>query len=123
MACLNSQVPEIIQKDKKATKKEPGQQRLETKHEKPRGHTEEPESDDSNGQNVQKCQSHLVTSENPETAVCALSGMQYHVSQSLGEALVPCFMAVVSSTVHYFRYKCTIYWILYFSVLGQENIL
>ena len=45
--------------------------------------------------NLKKCQSHLVTPENPETVVCALPGMQYHVIRSLGEALIPCFMAVV----------------------------
>ena len=52
------------------------------------------------GKNVQKCQNNLITPENPETAACALSGMQYHVSRSLGEASVPCFMAEVSSTVY-----------------------
>ena len=56
------------------------------------------------GRNVQKCQNHLVTPEIPETAVSALSGIQYHVNQSLGEALIPCFMSVISSTVNYSMY-------------------
>ena len=41
---------------------------------------------------------------NLETAMCAESGMQYHVSQSLCEALTPCLMPVILSTVCYFRY-------------------
>ena len=47
------------------------------------------------GKNVQKFQNHLVTPENSETAVCGLSGLQYHVSECLGEVLIPCFMAVI----------------------------
>ena len=34
----------------------------------------------------------------------ALSGMQYHVSQSLGEVLLDVFIAVILSEVQYFRY-------------------
>ena len=41
------------------------------------------------------------TPKNTETAVCALSGVQYHISQCLGETLTPCFLAVILSTVHY----------------------
>ena len=54
--------------------------------------------------NDQKSHNHLVTPENPENSVCASTGKQYHVSQSLAEALIPRFMAVISLTIHYFRY-------------------
>ena len=37
----------------------------------------------------------------PETAVCSLFGMQYQISQSLDEALIPC---LISSTVHLLRH-------------------
>ena len=51
------------------------------------------------GRNVQECRNQIVTPKYPESAVCALSGMQYHVSRSLGKALIPCFMAVTSLTM------------------------
>ena len=54
--------------------------------------------------NVQKSHNHLVTPENPENSECASTGKQYHVSQSLAEALIPRFMAVISLMIHYFRY-------------------
>ena len=57
-------------------------------------------SDDYNKRNVQKCQNHIITPKHPETAECASSGMLYHVSQSLGEALTSYFMVVNLSTVH-----------------------
>ena len=77
---------------------------MNTKNPKPRGHPEKRESDGSNAEVFQKCQNHLITPEIPETAVGASSGKQYHVSRSLSEASVPCLMAVISSTGHYFRY-------------------
>ena len=40
---------------------------------------------------------------NRVTEIDSLSGMHYHVSHSLGEVLTPSFMAVILSTVHYFR--------------------
>ena len=45
-----------------------------------------------------------MTPKNPETTVCASSGMQNHVSQSLGKALTPNYMAIILSRVHHFRY-------------------
>ena len=86
---------------------DPRQQLLENKQGTPRGHPEKPESDDSKGENIPKCQNHPVTSENPETTVCASSGMQYHVSQSLGDALTSSFMAVILLIPGV--WKCAIY--------------
>ena len=54
---------------------------------------EEPQNDDCSKKKAQKKQNRFVTPNNRENAECALSGMQCHVSQSLGEALNPCFMA------------------------------
>ena len=56
------------------------------------------------GKNGQKFQNHLVTPENSVTAVCVLSGMHYHVSESLLAFLIPCFLTAISSTVRYSRY-------------------
>ena len=69
---------------------------------------------------VQKRQNYLFTPENLEIEVCASSGMQFHVCQNLDEALIPCLMAVISSTVHYSRYL-EIYNLLdpVFSIFGQ----
>ena len=44
--------------------------------------TNQLESDDSHGENVQKGQNHPVMPESSETALCVVSGMQYHASNS-----------------------------------------
>ena len=72
---------------------------------------EELESDDSNGKNCPKMPKSPIYARKPKTVMCAFSGMQYPMSPSpLGEALIPCFMAVFPPRCYLLSiWKCTIY--------------